>query len=66
MRDTLIIALEAAWELDPVRLEGKLWEEVEKSDQMCYDFHSFKESVEQVSNQKRRMPYLCLFADFGY
>ena len=66
MRDTLIIALEAAWELDPVRLEGKLWEEVEKSDQMCYDFHGFKKSVEQVSNQKRRMPYLCVFTDFGY
>ena len=30
MNDNLIIALEAAWELDPVRLENKLWKLVEK------------------------------------
>jgi len=30
MNDNLIIALEAAWELDPVRLENKLWKTVER------------------------------------
>lgn len=30
MNDNLIIALEAAWELDPVRLEKKLWKTVER------------------------------------
>lgn len=29
MRDTMIIALEASWELDPVLLEGPLWKRVE-------------------------------------
>ena len=66
MRDTLIIALEAAWELDPVRLERKLWGAVENSEKICYDFHGFKKDVEQVSNQNRRMPCLCVFTDIGY
>lgn len=30
MNENLIDALEAAWELDPVRLENKLWETVEQ------------------------------------
>ena len=30
MNENLIDALEAAWELDPVRLENKLWETVER------------------------------------
>jgi len=30
MNENLVIALEAAWELDPIRLEKKLWETVEK------------------------------------
>jgi hypothetical protein len=29
MRDTLIIALEASWELDPVLMEDKLWKRIE-------------------------------------
>ena len=35
MNENLVTALEAAWELDPVRLENKLWrivEEVSKAD----------------------------------
>lgn len=30
MNENLITALEAAWELDPVRLENKLWRAVEE------------------------------------
>ena len=30
MRDTLIIALEASWELDPVLMEDILWQSVEQ------------------------------------
>jgi hypothetical protein len=31
MRDTLVVALEASWELDPVLLDERLWNEVEES-----------------------------------
>ena len=30
MRDTLIIALEASWELDPVLMENNLWKRIEE------------------------------------
>ena len=30
MNENLVTALEAAWELDPVRLENKLWRIVEE------------------------------------
>lgn len=30
MNENLVTALEAAWELDPVRLENKLWRAVEE------------------------------------
>ena len=30
IRDTFIIALEASWELDPVLMEKRLWESIEK------------------------------------
>lgn len=29
IRDTLVIALEASWEQDPVMMEGKLWDVVD-------------------------------------
>ncbi len=29
MNENLVTALEAAWELDPVRLESKLWKLIE-------------------------------------
>lgn len=66
MNDTLIIALEACWELDPVLLDTKLWKEVEESDRLCYNFHSVEANVEKVSNQNRRIPCLCGVLDFGY
>ena len=31
MRDTLVVALEASWELDPVLLDERLWNEVDES-----------------------------------
>ena len=31
MMDTMVIALEAAWELDPVRLENKLWGTIDRT-----------------------------------
>ena len=31
MRDTMLIALEASWELDPVLMEDRLWEAVEEN-----------------------------------
>ena len=30
MRDTLIIAREASWELDPVLMENNLWKRIEE------------------------------------
>ena len=37
MRDTLIIALEASWENDPVRMENKLWNSIEENpDEKAY------------------------------
>lgn len=30
IRDTLVIALEASWEQDPVRMEDALWDNLEK------------------------------------
>ena len=50
MRDTLLIALEAAWELNPVRLEGKMWKRLDENEDKCYNKSKFKKSVEQVSN----------------
>ena len=32
MIESNVIALEAAWELDPVRLDDKLWDSVDESD----------------------------------
>lgn len=32
MRDTLIIALEASWEMDPVRMERKLWGAIDEEE----------------------------------
>ena len=32
MMDTMVVALEAAWELDPVRLEDKLWGMIDRTD----------------------------------
>ena len=54
MTDSMIIALEAAWECDPVRLENKLWDTIAKTDEVCYTSVSFKESVEYLSNGKVR------------
>lgn len=37
MSDALIIALEASWENDPVRMENKLWNSIEKNpDEKAY------------------------------
>ena len=34
MRDTLVIALEASWEQDPVRMEDALWDTVDAGSQL--------------------------------
>ena len=54
MRENLITALEAAWELDPIRLEGKLWKLLADAEPICYNEKN-KESVEEVSNDISRM-----------
>ena len=59
MMDTLVIALEAAWELNPIRLDKKLWKALEESPDVCYNKPMFQGSVEQVSNEFVRKPYLC-------
>lgn len=61
MRDTLVIALEAAWELDPIRIESKLWNEIDSMSELCYTSGELKRSVEQVSNDNSKMAYLCAF-----
>ena len=45
MNDSLIIALEATWELDPVRLENKLWGRLEKETK--------KSNVSRTENKER-------------
>ena len=50
MMDTMVIALEAAWELDPVRLEDKLWGTIERT------VPAENNSVEYVSKSKREKP----------
>ena len=41
MRDTLIIALEASWELDPVLMENNLWKRIEEEpEQKAYAMKS--------------------------
>lgn len=51
MIDTMLIALEAAWELDPVRIENKLWDAVDRKDSLCYALLGKQQSVEKVSNE---------------
>ena len=53
MTDALIIALEAAWELDPIRLENKLWDTIAKNEKICYSKCVSKGSVEHLSNDNR-------------
>ncbi len=59
IRDTLIIALEAAWELDPTRLEKKLWRALEESPKECYNKSGFQGKVEEMSNGFPRSLVLC-------
>ena len=59
IRDTLIIALEAAWELDPARLDEKLWQALEESPKECYNKSGFKGNVEEMSNGFPRSLILC-------
>ena len=61
MMDAMVDALEAAWELDPVRLENKLWDKIDSKSQVCYTSGKLKHNVEQVSNENSRMAYLCGF-----
>lgn len=61
MMDAMVDALEAAWELDPVRLENKLWDKIDSKSQVCYTSGELKHNVEQVSNENSRMAYLCGF-----
>lgn len=63
MRDTLVIALEASWEQDPVLLDKILWKTIEKNNRLCYTFSDKKPIVENVSNEKQRMPYLSGFTE---
>lgn len=44
MSDALIIALEASWENDPVRMENKLWNSIEENpDEKAYMVKSEQE-----------------------
>lgn len=55
MNENLITALEAAWELDPVRLENKLWTLIANSKEVCYTSDVLKTDVEEMSNKTQRM-----------
>ena len=59
MRDTFIIALEASWEHDPIRLDDKLWGVIAKKDEVCYNTHDMKRDVEEVSNVHTEMRQPC-------
>ena len=61
MMDAMITALEATWELDPVRLEGKIWDAIAKTDKQCYNKSVSRVSVEEMSNEFREMPHLSAF-----
>ena len=58
MRDTLVIALEASWENNPVLLDEKLWKTIEKNNRLCYTTRDKNLKVENVSNEKWKTPYL--------
>lgn len=60
----MLIALEAAWELDPVRIEGKLWDKIDSKSQVCYTSVGFKGNVEDLSNGKLRDIQPCGFRGF--
>lgn len=51
MRDTNLIALEAAFELDPIRIDHKLWEMIDSNILICYYNVDFKRNVEDLSNE---------------
>ena len=53
MRDTLIIALEASWELDPVLMENNLWKRIEEEpEQKAYAVKS-DEKKKAYSKKKK-------------
>lgn len=60
----MLIALEAAWELDPVRIEGKLWDKIDSKSQVCYNPKGFNRNVEDLSNVKLRDIQPCGFRGF--
>lgn len=64
MMDAMVDALEAAWELDPVRLENKLWDKIDSKSQVCYTSVGFKGNVEDLSNVKLRDIQPCRFQGF--
>lgn len=63
MRDTMIIALEASFELDPIRMENKLWAAITKNDAICNNPHEIKENVEDLSKEFLKMRQPCSLLD---
>ena len=63
MRDTLIIALEASWELDPVLMENNLWKRIEEEpERKAYAVKSDEKKKHNRRRKKRRIfDYIRLF-----
>ena len=66
MRDTFVIALEAAWEHDTVRLDDKLWGIIAKNNQVCYNTHEAKKGVENLSKADWKMRQPCGLEEMGF